>query len=513
MSFAAQIITAPFAAVGATLRMTSSMLFARGRGWALWIRRTVIDYQAEVGDPLSNSIVGAVVGWIARNFPEAPVRIIREDDPDATPIVRAKTGPGAMLRLLEKPNAYYSGVLQWIATIVDFVVDGNAYWVKIRNDSKRVVELWWIPARLLEPRWDENDPSDYVSWYAYAVDGKTYRIEARDVVHFRNGLDPTNPRKGRSPMASLFREIFTDEEAAAFTASLLRNLGVPGVVISPANTTGGKAMETKAETVKQKFMDRFSGDSRGEPLVLSAPTDVKVLSWNPQQMDLKALRRIPEERVSAVTGVPAGVAGLGAGLDRNTFTNYAEANVAAYTQGVIPLHRLIAAELEIQLLPEFVSDAIELYDVIFDASSTAAMRGVLVEIWKLASQDAKSGLMTRADYKRLTGRKVAADGSDNVFILPNNYVVVEAGGNSPRLLLGAPKGDTPPTAPPGAVVTVPDRPLLASGPVRCSGTKTMPDGSSAPCLRILALEATAPYRFECPRCKAETSSPIEEVAA
>src|SRR5689334_24027667 len=35
------------------------------------------------------------------------------------------------------------------------------------------------------------------------------------------------------------------------------------------------------------------------------------------------------------------------------FTNYGEANVAAYTQGVIPLQREVAAELEVQLLGEF----------------------------------------------------------------------------------------------------------------------------------------------------------------
>jgi hypothetical protein len=33
-------------------------------------------------------------------------------------------------------------------------------------------------------------------------------------VHFRFGLDPDDPRKGYSPLKSVLREVFTDDEAA-----------------------------------------------------------------------------------------------------------------------------------------------------------------------------------------------------------------------------------------------------------------------------------------------------------
>ena len=80
----------------------------------------------------------------------------------------------------------------------------------------------------------------------------------------------------------------------------MRNLGVPGVTIAPANTTN--QIIKKPDEVSDKFRARFSGDERGSVMTFSQPTEIKVLSWNPQQMDLKALRRIPEERVSAVLG-------------------------------------------------------------------------------------------------------------------------------------------------------------------------------------------------------------------
>lgn len=411
-----------------TVAAGSSMLFNRARGWFYLFARTRFDYRSEVGDPLQNSAVAASIGWIARNFPEAPVRIRRLDATDSdTFYPPASTGPGAMLRLLERPNPWYSGVLQWIATLVDYC-QGNAYWLKVRHESGRVVQLWWTPARYIEPRWPEDDPTVFISHYEYAVNGVSYRIHPADVVHFRNGLDPVNPRKGLSPLGSLLREIFTDNEAAQFTATLLRNLGVPGVVLAPANTVTNPG-NVDVQQTKEQWKSTFSGDNRGEPAVFRMPTNVQVLSFNPQQMELRALRRIPEERITAVLGVPAGVAGLGAGLDRNTFTNYGEANRAAYTQGVIPLQRLIAAELEVQLLDDFADLDREALDVDFNYAVASAMQEAADAVWRRTESAATKGLLTRKRFLEINGQPTSD--ADDIYVIPNNYIFERAGGHQP----------------------------------------------------------------------------------
>src|SRR5207253_902797 len=118
--------------------------------------------------------------------------------------------------------------------------------------------------------------------------------------------------------------------------------------------------------IKQTYRVKFGGDNRGEPMVLSSAATVTILSWSPKDLDLKTLRRVPEERMSAVFGVPASVAGLGVGLEQNAFTSYAEARAAAYEEGVIPRQRIIAAALETQALPDFVDVEGGNYDVDFD---------------------------------------------------------------------------------------------------------------------------------------------------
>lgn len=423
--------------VGAVRGFAMTWTSRAAYGISMLLGRTNIDYASEVGDPTRNSIVMAVVGWIARNFPEAPVRIAQLM-PDGTRqyVAPSHLGPGAMLELLERPNRYFSGVLMWIAAIVDLYCTGNAYLLKVRNGSGRVVELWWIPKRLMRPWWPENDDTVFIAAYLYTPNGIPYLVHPDDVIHLRDGIDPANTRLGLSKLASLFREIFTDDEAANFSATLLTNLGVPGVIISPANTNTG-TIKSDPDSVKKAFMEKFGGDKRGEPLVLSAPTDVKVLSFSPEQMNLRDLRKIPEERISAVLGVSAIVAGLGAGLDRSTFTNFGEARQAATEESLIPLWRLVAAELEVQLLDDYVGD-LSGWDIDFDLRNVRALAESIDAIWKRTESAATKGLLTRAAFKHAIGEPVAADGTDDVYVLPNNYTAMPVGGSFP------PTGVTPP---------------------------------------------------------------------
>lgn len=413
----------------------ATLRFVTRSGWIIdWsFGRTRIDYARWV-DPMRNSIVVAVVRWVARNFPESPVRI-RRLNPDGTyqNIPPAETGPGAMLTLLERPNPYFSGVLQWIATIIDLFVTGNGYWIKLRDRNPdsvyfdRPAELWYVPKKFMRPAWP-LDGSVFISHYLYRIDGVDYRVEARDVIHFRDGINPDNMREGMSSLGAILREIYTDDEAGNFSAQVLTNFGVPGVIIAPSNTTGGRQVTVDPETIKTKYKDTFGGDGRGEPMVLSAAADIKVLSWSPEQMDLKGLRRLPEERISAVLGVPAGVAQLGAGLDRNTFTNYSEARRAAFQEAIAPLMRLIAAELEVQLLDDF-ADLTGL-DVDFDTSKASALQEAVDSIWRRTESAATKGLLTRAAFKRAIGEPVD-DVLDDVYIVPNNYTFMPPGGRPP----------------------------------------------------------------------------------
>lgn len=389
----------------------------------MWLPRTERDYHRAVGDGSGSNIVQAVILWIARTFPEAPL-VVR--DAEGNVIVNHP-----MTLLVRRPNPYYTGLELWQATLTDYITTGNAYWIKARNGRGKPLELWWMPARYITPAWDEGS-EEFITHYEYTVDGATQRFERADVVHFRYGLDPINPRRGLSPIGSALREIFTDDEAANFTASLLTNLGVPGVILSPG-TDDGMIDPDDAEAMKAGFRKQFGGDKRGEPMIISTKASVHVLSFTPQQMDLKALRRIPEERVSALLGIPAVVVGLGAGLDRSTYNNMAEAREQAYESNIIPTGRLLAAALDLQLLPDFDTNRGNATG--FDYSGVRVLQDDQDKLFERLGKAVDYGYMTVAEARTAVG--LESQPSDDVYLRRRLSIAIPQGEDSTAYVIAA----------------------------------------------------------------------------
>ena len=311
--------------------------------------RTRFDYKTEVGRGDGSSVVMAPVKFIQRVFPEAPLKIrkktdgaSREEILDAHP----------MTELIRTPNGFYSGVDLWKATIGCWILDGNAYWMKLRDALGAVVELWWIPPWLMSPA-HPRDGSKFITHYEYTPTGagRPIDVDVSDVVHFRNGLDPRNPRLGMSEIYPVFREIFSDDEASNFVASILRNSGVPGVVISPKTGTVDAAEALAAE---RRFSGKFGGDKRGTVMAMRSPTEVHQYAWSPAQLELGSLRDVSEERVCAIIGIPAAVAGFGAGLQQTKVgATMKELVKLAWMACITPMQTSMAADLDTQLLPSF----------------------------------------------------------------------------------------------------------------------------------------------------------------
>lgn len=436
---------------------------SRARWGFLSLGGTVFDYAASAGDGRGNAAVMACVRWIQRALPEAPVLVtMRDRSGEMTP-----QHDHALAQLLDRPNPYYSGLHLWAATVADLTLSGNAYWLKVRSGANRVVELWWIPSTMIEPWWP-TDGTTFIERYDYSVDGRPIAIDPADVVHFRDGFDPNNIRKGLSPIGSLLREIATDNEAANFTASLLRNMGVPGVVISPE--TGTTATEGQMEEAKAKFSQKFGGDHRGEPLVMRGPTRVTVLSFNPEQMNLKGMRRVPEERISALIGIPAAVVGLGVGLEQTKVgATMGEMREQAYESCLIPLQRLLAAEMQTQLVPDFGNPVT--LRVAFDLTQVRVLQQDENDLHKRLREDLLAGGIYVNEFRARLGYDPLPDG--DVLYLPSTVQPID-----PADLLAVPEPrmqvtDVTPVAPPAKFRAL-------AGGKRAAPEKFVPLGAGEP---------------------------------
>ena len=381
--------------------------------WGVTLGRTRIDYASQAGDGRGNSIVVACLNWIGRTLPEAPVQVVRVKRDGSEEVVRDHP----LARLLQRPNPYYSGAVLLQATASDFKATGNAYWLKGRAQAGNMLELWWVPSSLMEPRWPEGDDGrTFISHYEYSPGGVPVRYRPEDVVHFRNGIDPTNPRKGLSEIAALVREVVTDDEAANYTASLLRNMATPSVVIAP-DSDDTVVTKDDAEQIKQDFSSRFGGDNRGAPLVMSARVKVTPLSFPPSQMDLSALRAIPEGRISAVLGVHAAVTGLPMGLaNTKVGATMSEMREESYENCIIPLQRVFAAEMTAQLLPDLGDPRTERVE--FDISQVRVLQPDLDKLYTRLDTAVRGGWMTPNEARQAVDLDPLPDG--DVIYLPSS---------------------------------------------------------------------------------------------
>jgi HK97 family phage portal protein len=304
-------------------------------------------YGAEVGDGLDSNVVMSPIGWIMRNFTEAD------------PIVERRADMGwehvpdhDLEQLLSSPNPFYDGDILLKATLVSYCLEGDAYWWKVRDGYRNVVALWYLPHFLVEPKWPQ-DGSVFISHYEYRPGGKAemVRIPVADMVHLRNGLDPRNIRKGFSQIKPLLREVYTDEEAANFSASILRNMGVPGGIISPKN--GPITSQAEADRLKD-YMATFTGDRRGGWMAVGQPTEIHQFGFDPNNLMLGNLRDIAEERVCAALGIPAAVVGFGSGLQQTKVgATMREMRREAWDSCITPMQHTIARQITRQLLPDF----------------------------------------------------------------------------------------------------------------------------------------------------------------
>ena len=397
------------------------MTFPRNSWSSLVLPRSNFNYREATMNGRNSSLLMAVVGWVARELTEAPV-LLWELDTDGT---HKRVIQQDMVRLLERPNPFYFWQDMIMALGIDIYFSGNGYLIKRRNMLGKVVQLWWVPSITMEPCWVE-DPTprdkelgrDFISHYEYKPDPSldSQKIDRNDVIHVRWSIDERNVRKGIAPLQSLLREVFTDEEAANYTASILRNMGVPGVILAPSdNETTEPMSDEDVESVKRSFMQRFGGDRRGEPMVMDTKLDVHIISFSPEQMNLRRLRQIPEERVSAVSGVHSIVVGFGSGTETST-TSFGEMREASYQDTVMHIQRLIEPALKFGLLSEFVEERdLFRYEVQFDNTNVQVLQEVMNRKAKRYGLGVLYGWIKRSEARHEFGLPVNPE--DDVYLV------------------------------------------------------------------------------------------------
>lgn len=414
------------------IQRQTSYFTGTGNGdfWSLLTRNlpgSSFNWRNQAGDLMLNSIVAIGMDWYIRNWSQG-VPVVRRPMPDGQ-VETVADHP--ILQLLAQPTPNVPPSLVWSWVLPDYQLLGNAYFRKVRV-SGRVVGLQYLAADMMRPVGNKVNP---LIKYQYTVDGTSYDIALEDLIHIRYGRDPQDSRFGRSPVTSVLREIATDNVAASAAFGMVRNGGMPSIMVGPDYKGGVEDLsEDDARQTKRKLQQDFTGDNAGSVLVMTGPFKVEQVSHKPSEMAFDEIRRKPEERVCAALGLNPLVLQLGSGLERATYSNLEQATRSAWTDGMIPLMRQMSEALTIALLPDYEEtqpgDYLE-----FDVSNVPALQADLNEDAERAERLYKSGIVDLATAKRVAG--VTPSDTDEGYYHPT-AVPVQIGGQELLVPVQAP---------------------------------------------------------------------------
>ena len=350
--------------------------------------------------PEGNSAALACLNVLGTAFSEPPLKVYLKNQEGMDHV---SNHPAEQLISNPNPNMTDSLMNNYIVTSV--AVYGDAFILKLRNDSGAVVQLVPLLPDMVEVK---GNNEQLITKYEYKQKGNTMTIMPEDMIHLRERVDPRNHRRGLAPLRSVMVEVLGDAAASQMGAALVKNTGVPSVVISPKNDLSMTSDE--AENIAEVFGRRFGGENRGRPLVISGgEVDIKTLSFSPKDLEIGKLRYINEERISAVLGVPAILAGLGSGLDRATYSNAKELREFFTEQKLIPMWNHFANEFTKQLLLQDFEDNTD-YCFRYDISDVRALSQDEDATMQRITQGFNAGFVTVNEARQATQLPALDDG-------------------------------------------------------------------------------------------------------
>lgn len=372
------------------------------------------DWVSEAGDLSLNSIVAISVRWYLTNFSQVSFRVERKDNEQKVVVDNDITA------LLSDPmNGNIAPSVVFGNFIQDYLLTGNAYFRKIKGIGSSVIALEYLPSDMVRP---VGTSKVSITGYVYTTQGQEYNINKEDLIHWKFGRDTTDIRLGRSPITSVLREIAADNQASSTAYGLIKNGAIPSLIIGPdANEQAVDLSPDDARQIKKKLREDFAGDQAGGIAVMSGAYKMDRVSYSPAELDLSEIRRLPEERIPAALGLNAMVLGLGAGLDRSTYSNYQQAQQQAWEDGMIPMLDSLCEILTISLLPDFNPKPGDYLS--YDISSVKALKEDILENAERAALLFEKGIITRADAKRMIN--IEPEGEDEGFYFGALTIVPE----------------------------------------------------------------------------------------
>jgi len=319
-------------------------------------------------------------------------------------------------RLIQKPNPEMSEYDFWYSILVYQQLSGKALFEKERSERGKLIGLW-----PLRPDWVKVKMRNRVEIekYIYEPPGITNPPELgpKDVVAFRvwdpEGLFSTWP-----PVAVASRSGDTDNDMTELLKVFFQEGGTPMGII----TSKLRLRQDAVDDIRARWRQRYGGWRNWmDPAVLDSDATYQRIGLTFREMGFEVLDARSEARICMVLDVPPILVGAKIGLDRATYSNYAEARKSWWEDSLVPIYTDLLDVVINQILPEF--DDSDRITVKWDFSRVPALQESQNIIWSRAREGFTAGAITVNEFREMVGLKSYGPAGDVFLRSPQQLAI------------------------------------------------------------------------------------------
>jgi len=203
--------------------------------------------------------------------------------------------------LLDNPNPYQTRY-DFFYDIQTFLeLDGNAYILKIRDNTRKIIALWHLRPDYVRT----NVDGGVIKGYTYTLDGKMFTYPVEDIIHFREA-NPANWYYGQPTIKSAIDLVRMSVYAIRWNKEFFNNFGRPDSLLV---LKGASLTQEATNELKRKWNNKFGGYSNAHQIAVMTGdgADLVKLGSDIKDMDFERLTNSVREDVLIAFGVPKGV--------------------------------------------------------------------------------------------------------------------------------------------------------------------------------------------------------------
>jgi HK97 family phage portal protein len=289
------------------------------------------------------STLFSIVDLVATSVAEPDWHLYRRQSPEQPAREREIVTDHPAARVWAHPNNHYTQDEFIEAIQQHYELTGEFWWV-LEDQGGMISGVWPIRPDRMAP---VASRSEFISGYRYTIGGETVPLTREQVVYERR-MNPFDPWRGLSPVASLVIDVDADRAASIWNAVFFKNGAEPGGVLQLKR----KEIMDDHEWARwvEHWKQSHQGASNAHTVAVMEMGEFIPSQYTQRDMQFVQLRDFSEKRVKQAYRISKAM--LGEVDDVNRANNEAQLNMFARSI-VRPRLKRLRRALNEKFLPRF----------------------------------------------------------------------------------------------------------------------------------------------------------------